>query len=358
MKLKPSQDEIDRHFQLYQYANTYESAVKIHPIWTCGDDRPRSTKLFFFHLARAGGTTIRALLRAYSHVCKAAVATVARCETLDRAFMRGETWMRAPTGGRGPSSCILMKANNRSGGDIQNQYRISSEFLTQNEIDILAGRFPIGSDEYWNYKNTKKHVNIQYVVLLRDPLERYISQSLVDNANHNLTRINDAIAIIEATVKNRTKLGKYYEKYARTLITPEQYSWAQSEGLHWTSELRLNLTMANTINKGVIVGLLEDMPTTLEMLQYVLDAKGNADASIFRYYASDQIVSLNPNKSNMSRAVAARIRLDPKFSALIGQYLKYERRFYNFAAGLHKQQAAWIRDSGWKGFQSTDSQAL
>ena len=86
-------------------------------------------------------------------------------------------------------------------------------------------------------------------------------------------------------------------------------------------------------------GIVERMPESLEMLQYLID-KDNEIPSLSRHFSSrvhlDKILSLP--SSNRTDAIVRKIQEDSRLMSIMEEYLRYEITIYNFALHRHESQ--------------------
>lgn len=329
---------------------------RVDPMWTCSDyrknPRERQKKLIFVHMPRSAGATIRTLLRGYSHFCNAGMATVSHCVGLGLEYMEGSVvWRNGRASRWAGQNCYLSTTENRTGHSIVGE-NISTALLEKYEIDILAGHIPLGCDEFW-IDGSNAHVDAQYVVFLREPLHKYVSQLLFEHREKNLS-IDDALSLVNETVLNQTRLGNYYEKSSNYLITPDQKAWAERERVSWNAERRRNLTLSNIINKRVLIGLVERIPQSLEILQYVLDERQELP-KLFEYFSS--IEKLNNITKLLSKsqadAVVSKILQDQSMMSILDEYLKFETQLYSWGVKIHEKQLESMRQVGWHSFRAT-----
>jgi hypothetical protein len=346
----PTQDVLDN---IFNFQPDLERMGHIEPLWSCSDyvsnPRERKKKLIFLHVKRAGGTTIRALLRAYAYFCDASFVTIGRCENLGREFLDGEENWSNSIGkwlfsGR---PCLLTWSENRSGHVLSEGVgRVSSEFLKRQEIDIVSGTLPYGCDESWVNKKGE-HVNSQYVVLLRDPVTKYISEFWYENRWFNLT-VSQAVALIRQKIQQEVLNGTYHNIYTKFLITPEQKSWMMFEHVPWTNERKLNLSLSNMVNQNMVVTITERLPESFVLLQYLLDADREAP-KIFRYFLTPSKVEgpLGINYLNRTIDVLNELRRDALVMDQLREILKYEQKIYEWGVRVHEAQLERLVSMGW-----------
>ncbi|KAL7576685.1 hypothetical protein ACA910_005611 [Epithemia clementina (nom. ined.)] len=375
----PSRSELRAHFQ--------RNSRVLQPMWTCHSNHNRSTnKLVYLQMVRSGTTMIRALLKAYAQVCHAGLAMVTECLDLgwpslvvnDDDKKNNDTsntsWVNSAVGSpHYMSECQLTALEERNGTshdfDFNESNPVSTHLLQEHGVDILAGFLPLGSAARWkqtpptqhdddnNDKSTRPEsssmVDARYVVFLRDPLSRFVSQWLMPPWTANGTISTVLSNIHRAVTLRRTRPRPRYhrhEKISNILITPEQRYWAEQENVEWTWERQVNVSKANLIHHNVLVGILERTKESLALLQYVMDGEYKLSAAFSLFAssssssASDKIPIFHEMKQTRERTrqVVQAIRSNATMHALMDDYLRYEYEIYNFALQVNEVQCSMI----------------
>jgi hypothetical protein len=216
----------------------------------------------------------------------------------------------------------------------------------KNEIDIVSGTVPYGCDESWQNKDGKQ-VEAQYVVLLRDPLTKYVSEFLYEHRMKNLT-VSESVPLIRRKIQEEAANGTYHNVYSKFLITPAQKSWMAFERVPWTNERKLNLSLSNMVNQNMIVTIMEKMPQSFVLLQYLLDGVREVP-SIFQYFANMDKINepLGINYMNQTRGVLAALRSDEELMRVLRELLKYEQTIYDWGVRVHEAQLEHVMSLGW-----------
>jgi Sulfotransferase family len=346
-RMPPSEDELEA---IFKFDPDYEQIGHIDPIWSCLDyakrPRERQRKLVFLHVPSAGGASFRALFRGYAYLCHAALASVGRCVDLGREYLEGEeNWMNALGSRRSGQGCTLSWAENRTGHSLTESFaRISTAFLEQNEIDILSGELPLGCDESWMNKTGHK-VDVQNVVLLRDPVTRYISEFMFEHRYANLT-VLDAVQLIRQRIQNETMMRKYHSVYSNHLISPEQKSWMAFEHIPWSPERKVNLSLSNLVEKQIVVGIMERMSQSLVLLQYLIDNERQV-SYLFRYFTKPDKMADVLRDQNQVKAILRNLERDPLLMTQMKEILKYEQQIYDWGIKIHEAQLSRVMALGW-----------
>jgi hypothetical protein len=342
-KKRLSDEAVEEYFRFNPSLYSEEN-FRLEPMWTCSDMGrtvpDRQKKLIFVQMSRSAGSTIRALLRGYASYCKAGIAIVTNCIDLGLEHMNGiDRWINGRSSVRSWQDCYLSYAANRTGYEIP-VHRVSSMLLEYIPVDILAGHIPIGSDECWS-NGKGEHVDVQYVVFFRHPIDKYVSEIMFLHKDQSEMSIGEAVDLLNKTITTELTTGNYHEKYSNHLITPEQKEWAEKEGVRWLPERRTNLSLINLFSKKVLVGIVERMPQSLQLLEFVMDGRKDIP-SMFRFFSSDEKIFETKNRTD---EIVERIRQDLSMTRMIQEYLKYELQIYQHAMLIHKKQYSWITAS-------------
>jgi hypothetical protein len=344
MNKRLSEAEIASYFRF----DPVPKDATLERMWTCSDNGTpkdgRSKKLVYLHVSRAAGMTVRTLFRAYADYCKAGLALVSHCLDLGLEYMQGyEYWANGKGSQRAGENCFMSYSVNRTGH--QSPFGpgpVNTAFLKES-IDILAGKIPLGSDQYW-MDSRGEHVDVQYVVFVREPLQKFVSEVLYANRLRNLT-VNDAVELIGTYTASQRSLGRYHEKYSGQFITPEQRHWATSHGVLWSPDRRTNLTLANINNKNILVGVTEHMQQSVKLLEFVIDNEHEVP-SLFKFFGSDErlLVRGKLGTKNMTEPVVQQIRNNATMLGLVMEYLKFEEIIYDYCLQLHDRQYQWFQE--------------
>jgi hypothetical protein len=342
-----SEEEINKFFY-WDPTSIQNSSIALQPRWSCRDVSTRTSKLVFHHMPKSGGITIRALLKGYSLFCNASVAMVSHCTFLGRESMDGIIhWSNGHNTKHAKRNCMLATALNRSGHIVTKEQRLSTDFLNEHNFDVLAGHLPLGSDEFWKDPATAKHVSVQNLVFFRRPLEKFVSQIVADHPSLLGGTVDETAALIYQVVQNRTAHGDYFEMYSRTLIRPEQRSWVELERVNWTPEQRLHLSLQNMVESRMIVGILERLEPSIELIRFLLDKDEEVPKLAFSYFASEKLskrISILHSNGNQTKNIVARIEQDPTMLHAFSEYLKYEQSAYDWAVQIHERQVKAMQD--------------
>ena len=323
------------------------SQLQLSNVWKCSDDPGhRHTKLIFLHLTRSAGSTVRPFLRAYSNLCNRSIAVVSQCVDVGIESMKGdEIWRNDENSPQAAKDCWLSVASNRTGHDIEAspsglQDRLNTAFLKSNEVDILAGHLPLGVDSFWLEKPDETS---QYVTFLRHPLAKFVSQFLLVEKTSDLS-IEAILNLIHRQVSGKISQGRSRDSFSSYFITPRQKSYADMENIEWTPERRVQLTLKNLVEYKIMVGLVEKLPESFEMLSYLVDQDQEVSHLTSFFSSPPESTKLHQKigYQQRTREVVAAIEQNETLSSALDHFLRYELEIYAFAKTLHEYQYQWM----------------
>ena len=312
----------------------------IEPIWQCNDPEAlegRKKKLIFVHSFRTAGSTVKALLQGYAKMCHAGAALVVFCQSVSwHTITKGKNWANGE-GYRRRGQCQLRRVLTRDGTEVEGARFFNSSFLEAN-VDTLAGNIPLGIESGWK-DEAGEMVETQYVTFFRDPVHKYVSGTLY---NRRGLTLNEVVRMVKRRVNDALDENNYYDKTSTYLITPAQNAVFDKFGFGLSHEESANLAMANMVQKNVLVGIVERMSESLEMLQHTIDEEG-LTTPMFEYFgmrdSNGTIREISVNKSPVPTSeVVAELEKDEKFMEMMRDYLKWEDKIYKFALQMHTRQ--------------------
>jgi Sulfotransferase family len=374
----------------------------------------RRKKLLFVHVFKTAGSTMRAFFQGYGKRCfHTGVAIVSQCSGLSSAIVvvpanESSSSSMIWTNHRG-GACVLQTFQPRRRADpptwihddsieaaerhqhqqrLVGKPRLARSFLRAT-TDVLIGHFPLGVHEHWLVSNnsssngSKNNVSVttttttttasseeedfsyQYVVFFRDPLHKLVSGYLYNNRmRHNLTTEQATNALYDRIWKKHNAAQRlYHDGYASYLLTPRQkhiISRLHKGGIKNTTEDSIKHSMdvikSNLLEMRVMVGIVEQMTSSLALLRHLIDGRGELTAAwkaldsstsssaaaaaktseqLQRQEQNKQPFTLN--KSRLSTSAIAR-RLQQRDAALFREHLRYEQDLYDFAMQIHERQ--------------------
>ena len=342
---KPASHDVIQEFFLFDEPSETDIPT-LNPLWTC-EEKNRRGKLVYLHMYRSAGFTVRALLRGYARFCDAGIAFVSHCVDVSHASMEGnEFWMNEGLSSpRQGNECWLSLLENRTGEEysVEETNSVTTNLLKDNQVDILGDHLPIGALQNWKDQDDDA-VDVRYITWFRAPIQKFVSNHIFANRGLNSSSIKEIAHDVYVLAERKRKEGKYLDRTSNHFMTPDQKWWVDDERIEWTHERRANLTMKNLVDFGVMVGLVERFPESLELLQYLIDRNGTL-TEMFEFFSSpEKVDKVNEGKISTSRqtteSVVSAIQSNVTQRAAIDEYLKYEQQIYNFAVKLHHVQWA------------------
>jgi len=330
--------------------------AKIERMWNCtGMNHRRQKKLIFIHIFKTAGSTFRNLFDKYASRCQASNAVLSDCSLLkaESTWDINETW----------EPCKMKRGKIRTGGSFLNRKNVTGVFLRDN-IDILIGHLPIGVHNYWPIDKSiydgqddglKSVVNVQYVAFFRAVIPKYVSgvihnieqgtlPGMVPRLKKQRFEKEEVVAFIKKEVQSGLSNGVYGQGYSPYLLSPEQ------KRMNLTIEHRINLVLSNIIDYKVIVGIVEHMDESLEILKYVIDGVDEFSDVFDRLdtqknISSDSTTHLVLNKSLMPiDIVINELCKDKVFYRQLNEFLKYDAKIYDFALQVQERQYKSLLD--------------
>jgi hypothetical protein len=307
---------------------------EMEPMWSCRDPNSlqgRKKKLVFLYMYETTGSMIRALLQEYAQMCHAGIALIFLCTWVSFFSLERGDWQNGH--GHHKDKCQMRRAASRDGTEFNDMPHVSTSFLEQN-VEILAGHLPIGSDHSWK-NDAGTHVDVQYMTFVRDPIHKYVS---------GIPRLpmKETVASIKRTVSEAVNAGLYLDQYSTSLIMPIQRAVFDLYGITPTHEESANLAMKNLAQNNVLIGITERMSESLEMIQYVLDKDGVLDELFENFGRKDAEGNVKETRVTQSRLLTANIveelEKDADFMSAMREYVKYEEQIRQFALAMHWRQ--------------------
>jgi hypothetical protein len=306
----------------------YQPAVQVAPLWNCstsgptkkhgeeGDDRT-GAKFVFVHVYKTAGSSVRDFLRWYGRICGRSVSIVFSCSGVSFTTLNDTEWRNGHNGRPCRLSYGATSDGREFGGGTYGRP------LYENS-DLVGGHLPLGV-----HQDQDPRHRVQYLTFVRDPLEKYVSGKLYSNRRRNWTA-QDAIERISYEISHLARKHGRYEKYSSYLLTPAQKAENLSE------EDKVRAMQSNLASMNVIVGIVERMDASYQLLQRVLDGSGTLHRA-FRLLRENRLVR---NKSTLSTSdLVRRLKArDPGFEGKARLVLGSEYMVYDFAVKLHEMQ--------------------
>ena len=193
-------------------------------------------------------------------------------------------------------------------------------------------------------------------------------QNLVHKRNETS---DDVVRKIKANIAEARRAGDYLTMLLRYLLTPRQKAaWDHrniselagfsSVLFNSTSQLMADVSMKlaiqNMYSYNMIVGMTEDIPSSMKILKHVLAnnvANESEVHSVFAEYGIDndgksakKEVRANKSKFNgvSTNLIVEELRKDPDFMVEADEYIKYEKMVVDYAWKMHKMQFEAIEE--------------
>lgn len=305
---------------------------EIEPMWSC-QDSDRMKKLVFVHIFKTAGSSVRKLLRKYAKTCNAGLALAIRCAPVLPESIHTGNWIRDD---EARTPCSLIQTTYRNNTIDARMRPMNTTVLEDSNVDILGGHITMGTEQDWK-DDEGKHVDVQYLAFFRESMQKCVSSVLYLNPTLSF---DQAVAKVKKNVSQNVKKGKYLDN-SGYLLTPAQR--IEYRNVTLTMEQTVDLVTMNLRDSNVLVGIVERMSESLEMLQRVMDKDGKLD-SMFESFgkippAANKTKAIRANKSHLSsEEVLAEVEKDEDFMKVFREYIKWDDMIYRFALGMHMRQ--------------------
>lgn len=288
---------------------------------------------------------MRSLLNSYARQCNAGCVTVVNCGGASLDSIENGNW------GKGEelksrfhgTQCKLKKTvfrNNtvevHAGAGID--VPINNTYLREAQTDIISGHVSVGTDHSW--KDDKgHHVDVQYLTFFRESKRKFVSAILY--LRKEMT-FEEAVARVKEAVKSRLAKGQYLTN-VDSIMTPAQRDDFSKRDITLSPEQEANLMIQNLKEQNILVGIVERMSESLEMLQHVVDKDGELN-DLFEKFGkippganvTKQVIK-NPSPLSSSE-VLAEVEKDEEFMKTMREFVKWDEKVYKFALDMHTRQ--------------------
>jgi len=313
----------------------------VQPIWKCGERLNHSKKFVFVHIFKTAGSTLRYLFHLYAKHCRTGWALVVGCSGLSVQSMEYGHWAKA-----NGSRCKFKKSVTFSGDEIKPSYPYINTTYIRDNVDLFGGHLPLGAGESFR-KEDGTPESIRYFMIFRNPVEKFISGNLFKHRNnHNIT-FDILVQEMKSLVNDARAKGKYYNGYRAYCLTPfqEKYKLGKMDVISTTE-----LMMQNLIDYNVILGMVDQMPQSLEILHHELDSDGKTKRLFLHFGMKDSNGNIKRpqilNKSVFSTSeFIAELKKDQEFYPNLVEYVKYDQMLVDFARKLYLLQYNAIKSS-------------
>jgi len=350
-------EKIDIEETLVNFKNSGK-LLQMDPAYNCSSEKEtnaRKTKFIFVHIFKTAGSTMRYLFQEYAKKCHSGIATVIQCSRVTaNSIDKGKEWISEEQGDDTKSQkCKLKRYMYRSGEEVKKARTIQKWFLDEH-IDILAGHVSLGAGYNWKVEqNPDIPAKIQYVAFFRENTMRTIS-GFIYNMKHLLgneikkkdVTLEYFVRVCKREIARRVSEG-FSQVYSKYLSTPQQRRNPTYAKLDAAS--KANLAMKNILQHKVLIGIVEKMPQSIEMLHHFMDG-GSEVKSLF---ADISETRMNPSTKITTSSVVTEMKRDNKFMGIMNEYLKYDNIIYDFANRVHDEQYSMINNSLYDGIKKT-----
>jgi len=307
----------------------------IQPLWSCNRFKNRTekkAKLVFLHVYKTAGSSIRALLREYSKRCHTSTAIVTHCTYLtSQSLVGGGSWMNSLVLNSSNyntinSSCILKDTVDRhSHFSKPINSTVNSSYILDH-VDILGGHFPLLGVLATNN-------NLRYFTFFRNSVDKFVSGNIFSSHKKKLKITKDSIVNqIKNEVNNEIRQGSYFLDTANYLLTPFQ------KNLELDISAKAELIMKNLISYGILIGMVDRMSESLELLHHIIDNSNKVNRLFFQYgmrRKSRRHRQRNTSRSVSTLSVIQELKKDEKFYEKFLKYVKYDQMVNDFAREIH-----------------------
>jgi hypothetical protein len=314
----------------------------VQPLWSCKHIRGESLsssilpkndidKFNFVHVFKTAGSTLRTFLHDYTARCPSkSFATLSGCTSVSMQRASSDVW----------DHCILKDRRQKGKYKFVGRSPVPKHSL--DAFDIIGGHFRLGLMDYLpkpSQKTTNARVtNHRHLVFVRNATLKYISGKVYikKNAVKNLTA-DFIIRDLQREVRHRRK---HHSKYANYLLTPAQEDRMRRE--KWSSETSARVMMQNLVEYNVTIGVTDDMRSSMNLLEAIMDPHGHVPDLFVRYGGgrSNVTKSTKRNASPISSEVILETirRNHPSTYDDVVEFVKYEQQVTDFAVAFQQLQ--------------------
>ena len=313
-----------------------------NPGWSCKSTSSSSSsthkKLIFVHVFKTAGSSFRTFFSQYSQSCGKGSTVLIGCSYLSSQSLNSpnleEVW----------EPCTLKKTLTRDNKVIKSEgYEMTTSHL-QKYSDIVIGHLPLGIDKHWMDVQSETPVESQYIAFFREPIVKYVSGRLFVNEKRHWS-LEQAVSEISSRIRKLYYNGDYYNGYKSYLTTPDQKEYAKSKNNKLSHKQWVNVINQNIIDMHIVVGIVESMKDSLEIIQSIIDV----DRDMTEHFqsliidpsssSSNNNNGLVENKSRLSSSkIVSILKEDEEIWLMLNEVLKYEFEIYNFAVKVHNLQ--------------------
>lgn len=332
------------------YKNTFDSAYsllaqyegRLETIWACRKDIGASgRKVVFVHVFKTAGSTFRTVFHHYSAYCHRGYALLIYCSYLSSKSLQSSSNDDAPWITSRNETCklkglLLRNSTKKKHTSIANRM---TNHLLKHHVDFLLGHLPVGVHANWKLPHSGSTAEVSYITFVRDAFSKYVS-GVIFAKRKKIATFDGIVAEIRKRVRHARERGKYHDGYSGYFLTPQQ------KDLTLSLEERTQLILENLLRYNILIGVVERMPQSTLLLQYLLDRDRSLDDLFNRTHTPNatQGTGLARNKSKISTsAVLRELEKDASFYEELREYLKYDCVIYAFAVQMHEKQHHFVQ---------------
>ena len=260
--------------------------------------------------------------------------------------------------------CQIKHSLMRDTGVIQHEsFNVSTAYL-RNYTDIAIGHLPLGIHQNWvtgidnEDDDEEKLLNdtVQYVTFFRDPFAKFVSGRLFI---HPKWDFDEAVSEIKKRIHHDASKNETYNGYENYLLTPKQKDDIVNHDLSEDDKVRL--IQGNILNMNVLVGVVEHMSQSLEMIQSIIDVNremtdefrkldpknllprvsvttATATKSTKHNTSKEKEVIMRNQSKLSTSAIVQVLKEDEEIWGKFEKVLKYDSDLYDFALQIHEKQ--------------------
>ena len=317
----------------YSIPEDYDASLT-SPGWKCSSSSPSPSssqkKVIFVHVFKTAGSTFRTFFDNYGAQCGRGVTTIIHCSDLTSKSLNEKNPRK-----KWRPKCTIKKTQTRSKKVISQGKKATRDHL-QKYTDIAIGHMPYGIHKRWVVKPNKEPVIPQYITFFREPYVKFVSGRLFDNRNKHWN-LNQAVTFIKKDIRERYKEDKYFNGYKSYLTTPDEKKLQNISQEEWMQFVKKNIIESHTI-----VGIVEYMSESLELIQSVIDVDREQTSSFKQLISPEKPMKKNQSSLSSSKIVGI-LKEDKEVFEILTELLKYEFEIYEFAIQVHRLQVEELR---------------
>mmetsp|Transcript_22493 Transcript_22493/g.28388 ORF Transcript_22493/g.28388 Transcript_22493/m.28388 type:complete len:176 (-) Transcript_22493:243-770(-) len=159
---------------------------------------------------------------------------------------------------------------------------------------------------------------------------------------------DEAVEAIKWKVLEHNNHRQYVNFYQAYLTTPQQKEVGRERA--YSEQQWVEIIQQNIFGMHVLVGIVEQMRESVELIQSVIDVDRELDKQFRKLDAENMNIlvsskKLVKNRSNLSTSdILAKLKEDDKFWNIFTDVVKYESHLYEFAREVHNHQYHHLKE--------------